>query len=162
MAAGALLPVAAAALPDGAPWAEAGHPGGACTSCHFDSPPIENSPALSIADFEGPIRAGQTYPLTVHFRPDGAQLAGFMGYFHDVKGPAGAIAAADGLEAQEGAVRSTIAKDVADRSAVWTFQWTAPEEPISVTLHLAAIAANDDASPLGDTVHWKAVELEVR
>ena len=72
------------------------------------------------------------------------------------------MAAEDGLEAQDSAVRSTIAKDVADRSAQWNFRWTAPEQPASVILHLAAIAANDDASPLGDTVHWKLVNLEVQ
>ena len=162
MAAAALLPVAALALPDGAPWSEAGNSGGACTSCHFDSTPIENSPALSVAGFEGPVRVGETYSLTVQFRPDGAQLAGFLASFQGSNGQAGVMAAEDGLEAQDSAVRSTIAKDVADRSAQWNFRWTAPEQPASVILHLAAIAANDDASPLGDTVHWKLVNLEVQ
>jgi hypothetical protein len=51
---------------------------------------------------------------------------------------------------------------VADGSAHWVFRWTAPPAtaaaPGAVVFHVAANAANDDDSPLGDLIYAASIE----
>jgi hypothetical protein len=41
----------------------------------------------------------------------------------------------------------------------WMVRWTAPAVPGGVVLHVAANAANDDDSPLGDFIYTSAVRV---
>jgi len=41
----------------------------------------------------------------------------------------------------------------------WTILWQAPEKPGAVTFHAAAVAGNDDNSPIGDNVYRLELEL---
>jgi hypothetical protein len=41
----------------------------------------------------------------------------------------------------------------------WMVRWTAPAVPGNVVLHVAANAANDDDSPLGDFIYTSAVRV---
>lgn len=47
-------------------------------------------------------------------------------------------------------------------SIVWTFDWIAPDRTGGITIHAAANASNDDASPLGDFVFTKAIVISGR
>ena len=41
----------------------------------------------------------------------------------------------------------------------WMVRWTAPAVPGKVVFHVAANAANDDDSPLGDFIYTRAVRV---
>ena len=160
LAAAALLPVAAAAFPDGAPWDALDDPDGACASCHFGGDPVAQSDALTIEGAGGPLLPGETYALTLRFAPENAPVAGFLATFEPADG--GSIVAREGLEARGASVRSVAAVPAGGAGAAWTFEWTAPAAPGRVALHIAANAANDDASPFGDVIYLKTVSFDVR
>lgn len=159
----ALLPLAAAsAYPEGAPLDALDDPGEACAACHFDGDPVADSPALSLHGADGPLLAGETYRLTLRFAPQEAELAGFLASFRRDGDAAGVVTAEDGLEGSGATLRSIEALPLpADGAAEWSFCWHAPEEPGPSILHVAANAANDDASPFGDTVHMRSFTLNV-
>jgi hypothetical protein len=49
----------------------------------------------------------------------------------------------------------------AGRPGRWTFRWTAPADAPgrAVVFHVAANAANDDDSPLGDFIYARALRV---
>lgn len=158
----ASVPFAARAYPDGAPWTALDDPAQGCASCHFDSAPVADSDALIVEGLPSQVRAGEAYPLTLRFTPEDAEVAGFLASFRQGGEAAGAVAACPPAEANGAAARSVASEIGADGSRSWRFTWTAPNAPSPVALHLAALAGNADASPLGDTVHLKTLVLEVR
>lgn len=158
----AAIPFAARAYPDGAPWKTLDRPGEACASCHFGSASVAGSEALSLAGAPVAAEPGETYELTLRFAPGTPGIAGYLAAFHRADGEAGAVAAEGEQEAKGAAVRSTVPLPVsAETQAEWRFAWTAPATPGPVALHIAANAANDDASPFGDMVHVKTLMLAV-
>lgn len=157
----ALLPFAASAFPTGAPWSTLDRPDSACTSCHFGAPPVAESEALSIEGLEEGVQAGETYALTLRFDPADAAIMAYLARFRSEGEDAGSVAAGEGQQVRETSVRSTEPQPAAVGGASWTFDWTAPATPGLVALHIAANAANDDSSPLGDTIHVRTFEIEV-
>lgn len=158
LAAAALVPVAAPAFPDGAPWDAIDDPGAACTSCHFGGDLVADSSALTLEGAEGPLLPGETYAFTLRFAPEDAGRLGFLAAFEPGDGPS-SIEPGEGVEARGAAVRSLAAVPAAE--GVWTFRWTAPPVPGRVAIHIAANAADGDASPFGDTIHLRTVSFEV-
>lgn len=161
LGAAGLLPFAASAFPTGAPWSTLDRPDDACTSCHMGSAPVAASEALSIEGLEDGIHVGETYSLTLRFDPAGAAIAGYLAGFRSEREEAGSVAAGEGQQVRETSVRSTEPQPAAEGGASWTFDWTAPATPGLVALHIAANAANDDSSPLGDAIHVRTFEIEV-
>ncbi len=158
----AAIPFAARAYPEGAPWKTLDRPGEACASCHFGDAPVAESEALTVEGAPALAAPGETYQLTLRFAPGEAGIAGYLATFRRAEGEAGTVAPGEGQAAKDAAVRSTAPLPVsAEACAEWTFAWTAPDTPGPVALHIAANAANDDASPFGDTVHVKTVVLAV-
>ncbi len=50
---------------------------------------------------------------------------------------------------------------ISQAGVTWDISWTAPEGvPVPVVLHAAAVAGNDDESPLGDSVHLLIQKLD--
>lgn len=45
---------------------------------------------------------------------------------------------------------------------VWTVEWIAPEKSRQISIHLAANAANGDASEFGDYILIKEIQLSAR
>jgi hypothetical protein len=161
-AAAALMPLAASAYPQGAPWTALDDPGGACAGCHLGSPPVAVSEALTLEGVKTPFASGTTYPMTLRFAPEAGQVGGFLAVFDRTDGNSGSLRAGADLETNGRAVRSTSARPLRARGGTaWSFTWTAPETPGPVVLRIAANAGNDDASPLGDMVHVKKLVLEV-
>lgn len=159
---GAALPFAAFAYPEGAPWPHGKTSEAKCSSCHFDIPPIKDSQAIKIEGLDGELRVGQTYGIAVRFSPDSGKIAGFLAYFEGLTDDAGELRSLKDTEARGDAVRSTAVQKISETPAVWNFHWTAPTMPGPVTMHIAANAANDDASPFGDEVHYRILALDVR
>jgi hypothetical protein len=152
------------ALPDGAPWEAALDRG--CPQCHFDAPPVEDSPALAIDGLPERVAPGARYALVVRLTDTEMRKAGFLlSAWQADKEPAGRFAAVDartavnGAQARStalGAVVSTDGADGADRVVEWALEWTAPDDARPVRFELWTNVGNDDLSPLGDTTHRRS------
>lgn len=165
---GLLLAVVAAligrdvqAFPDGAPWGAA-NPAAEqdCAACHFGAEPVQDSPALVLRGLPDRLSGGETYDLEIAFVHADIVIAGFQLIALSAGDDAGTFSAAtDDMEFVGASIRSVVPDDVAGH-AVWHIQWRAPDDTDStVEFFLAASAANDDGSPFGDTIHFKAYRL---
>jgi len=144
------------AHPEGAPWGSANGKA-ACASCHWDEAVVETSRAIMVEGLPATVLPGATYGFSIRFDHD-ASIAGFLAAIEANGQGAGKMTApGEELEAQNHEIRSS-APVLGD--AVWTFRWTAPE-PLSlpIILNIAANASNDDQSPFGDRIHFRAVML---
>jgi hypothetical protein len=146
-----------------------------CRQCHADAGLNEPGGRLAIAGIPSSYVAGRTYELAVSLERDGMLRAGFQ--------LAARFAAGDRAGTQAGVLspvdaRTTIVADSVSHvsyiehtlagtalgagpgAARWTFRWTAPTAGRgAVVLHVAANAANDDDSPLGDFIYTSAVQV---
>lgn len=162
---------AARAMPGAMPWDHAGGPGRPdCTACHFDRPAVEPSAALRLSGLPENIVPGKAYDLRLRLKADGLVTAGFLlraesGRAGEEGTGSGAFLPADGrAEAKDGAIRSTEAgaRQKSSGAAEWRFSWRAPDDLAeTLTFYLAAVAGNDDESPLGDRVHLRQIERTV-
>ena len=144
-----------------------------CHACHFDNP--INDPAGSLELLGLPTRydPGRTYTIAVVVGHPQLRRAGFQLSARFAKGDsagrqAGLLEPLDQqavvIEAGEPAVlfvQHTGLGSLALRpgSSLWTFAWRAPSRQRDVVFHLAANAANDDASDLGDYVYVQNLML---
>jgi hypothetical protein len=173
LALGASLAAAPAVFRDAPPPAYTGGFGEpTCRACHADAPLNEASGTLAIDGVPDRYQPGRTYELEVTLRRDGMRRAGFE--------LAARLADGDRAGTQAGVVaptddRTVVALDSATRVAYvthtragtsvaaggtgrWTFRWTAPGAG-AVAFHVAANAANDDDSPLGDFIYARALRV---
>lgn len=152
------------AFPDGAPWGAA-NPAAEqdCATCHFGDQPVSDSAALVLRGLPDKATAGETYDLEVAFTHADIVIAGFQLIALSAGQSAGTFrASTDDLEYIGASIRSVVPNDVAGH-AVWHIQWQAPDTLDSqIEFYLAASAANDDGSPFGDTIHFKAYQLPGR
>ena len=155
------------AYPEGAPWGAA-DPGADehCASCHWERSPVMASRALRIDGVPSRVEPGRDYVLTVLLADTDAVVSGMQIIASAEGQPAGTFSSADAdVEASEfeSALRSTAPRPATGNAARWRFTWRAPMTLTGpVTMHVAASAANDDGSPFGDQIHYKAITLEPR
>lgn len=159
-------PLAAGAYLDGPPAARTGGFGEpTCRACHFDGPQDDPSVSLSVRGVPERWIPGEAYALEVILAREGLPAGGFQMAARFASGEAAGrqagglapgsdrVAVVDSagiLYAQHtfGGTRPTGAG-----TARWRVEWTAPETPRApVVFHVAANAANDDASELGDRI----------
>ena len=144
-----------------------------CRQCHFD---VElNAPGgeLAVGGVPPRYRAGRSYELVVTLRRPGMLRGGFQLAARFADGAAAGTQAGALTPSDE---RSALVRDsvtavryvqhtqagtaVAGGEARWNFRWTAPGAArVAVVLHVAANAANDDDSPLGDYIYTRAVAV---
>jgi hypothetical protein len=145
-----------------------------CAECHHDSP--LNAPdgrlsldSLPVAGF----RPGQTYDLWVSLSKPGMTRAGFQlaARIDESAGKdkqAGTVTPVDDrtqfvpkyfgpVQYLEHSHRGT--ELLQPDSARWRFRWTAPTSPVPVVFHVAANAANNDNSELGDFIYIGAFRV---
>jgi len=153
---------AAQAYPDGAPWGAA-IPAAEqnCASCHFGLDPVHDSESLIISGLPDRPEPETTYELIVVFDAPGSVSAGFQLIALAEDGRAGTIVSAGAnLEFIGSSVRSTVPQK-SDGEKTWAINWRAPDEAsTTITFYVAASAANDDQSPFGDTIHFRALMLQ--
>lgn len=135
------------AHPEGAPW---GHAGAGddptCAACHQG--PAANEPKLQLSGLPGHPQAGETYTLTLEILSPG-RVNGFQ--LEAVGGDDGQngrfLPADDGsdVEVQDGRARSIAG------GPTWQLRWEAGGA-CTPTVHVAAVAGNDDLSPFEDAV----------
>lgn len=149
--------------PEGAPWGTASPAfPESCSNCHYDYEPVNNSPALQIEGLPRSVLPGHEYHLVVRLSGVDATVSGFQLLALAEEQSAGTFRADDdNIEAVGSATRSTWPED-AQHGAAWHVVWRAPTtERLPVVLYLAANAANDDQSPLGDTIHYRTFVVHV-
>lgn len=137
-----------------------------CHACHFDQPLAPPGARLSVAGFPPSYTPGERYLLTLRLDAPGLRRGGFELAVRAAEGEgagaqAGALSALDervrilaaGRPAVEYAQHTLAGTRPAAGRLSWRVAWTAPARPApAVVLHVAANAANDDASPLGDRI----------
>lgn len=150
---------------DGAP---PGHTGGFgepdCSRCHSDSEPNPPGGGLEVVGLPDRIAAGVAYDLSLVLQHAELKSGGFQLAFRLADGtPAGKVislsprtqtVAAAGPEARQDYLQHAKDGSKTERDGVirWAFHWIAAGVAGPVHLHVAANAANDDLSPLGDYI----------
>ena len=141
-----------------------------CQQCHWENPLNDPAGRIEVTGIPDTYTPGEQYLITVTVaRPD-LRRAGFQmaaredGINMSAGSDAGTLRAMDelartvrGEAAGVTYVQHTEAGTAVKpegTAAAWTIEWTAPESPgVPVLFHVAANAANDDASPLGDFIY---------
>ena len=158
LALAALLAVCSApawGFPEGAPWEVARAEG--CVTCHFDSRPAENDPALTLEGLPPRLEAGATYALTLSLADPAMARAGFLISAWQGEAGAGRFRSADGRTESTGAMaRSSLAgsEPAPAGQAKWRLTWIAPARLAApVEFEIWANAANGDDSPFEDRTY---------
>lgn len=141
-----------------------------CTACHFDNDANSRDGSVTLGGLPETYSAGQQYAISVTLEDDGLASGGFQLTVGSPEGgPVGqldstqtdVIKISDGGSGhsyiQHGKPRDMLA-DANDIE--WTVVWTAPDENGAIIVAVAAVAANDDDSPLGDKVYTTVVHLQ--
>jgi hypothetical protein len=146
-----------------------GHSGGfgepTCQACHDDAAADSGPGRLTVSGAPDRWEPGRTYLLTVRLSYPGMRAAGFQltVRFEDGSQAGSLLPGPD----DERRVGISVDRDIQyahqlydggdpsdDGKGRWTLTWHAPADSGRVVLlHAAAVAANDDLSPLGDFVH---------
>lgn len=146
---------------DGAP---PGHTGGFgepdCRACHTDSDPNPADGRLKVSGFPDRVVADAHYELEIVLQHAELRSSGFQLALRSPDGkPAGKLVSLSSrtrLIEETGQVYLQHTKDGLqpenDGTARWVFRWIATGVVGPVYLHVAANAANDDVSPLGDYI----------
>ena len=149
------------AYEDGAP---PGHTGGFgepdCSVCHADSDPNPANGGLQIEGLPDRILADAAYELAIVLEHAELRTGGFQLTVRSSDGePAGKLVPLSDRtrvieEADQVYLQHTKAglQPQRDGAARWVFRWIAAGVAGPVYLHVAANAANDDISPLGDYI----------
>ena len=154
---------------DGPPTAHTGGFGEpTCHRCHFDQPLNDPGGSLRLLGVPEVYRAGARYTLTIDLARTGVQRGGFQVAARFAEGAhagrqAGALAELDDrvkvVRDDSSAVQYTYHTEAGTaldtpHTMRWTVAWTAPETTQArVVFHVAANAANDDASEFGDFIY---------
>ncbi len=154
-----------------------GHTGGfgepTCAECHVGSPLNEPGSTLDVIGLDSTFQPGAEYRVTVRLRSFDMLAAGFQATLRWDGGPNRGGSAG---ELRTEGERTTIVADEAGvvayaqhtalgteangDTADWVFYWTAPTDPGSVLIHVAANSGNGDNSPLEDLIYTRVVSLQ--
>jgi hypothetical protein len=165
-AATTLAAATATATPDAPPPAHtAGFGEPSCQACHLGAGDNEGPGTLELIGLPAEYEPGASYVLTVRLTQTAMPTAGFqLAIRHADGAQAGNLTPA---HAEERRIGVTVSGDVqyahhlidgtvpaVTDTAEWRIRWTAPAAARGLVLiHAAALAANDDLSPLGDWVY---------
>lgn len=165
---GGLALAGAALFKDGPPPAHTGGFGEpTCRQCHADAALNEPGGALTLGGVPRGYEPGRAYDLVVSLRRAGMLRGGFQAAARFAEAAqagrqAGTLAPVDQrakivrdtLTGVGFAEHSFAGTTVAGDSIRWVLRWTAPAESRGpIVFHVAANAANDDDSPLGDFIY---------
>jgi hypothetical protein len=140
-----------------------------CHQCHFDNPVGDPTGHLAVSGVPDAYAAGSEYVLKIALRRPGLSRGGFQVAARVASGPragsqAGRLSPADdrvqvvrdpdhpSIDYAQHTTTGTRA--AGEGELAWTVRWIAPEwAGDQVVFHVAANAANDDSSPLGDFIY---------
>ncbi len=138
-----------------------------CQACHTGNDLNVTGGELRVSGVPDGYRPGDTYLITVLLQSSGMAAAGFQATLRfdgSVRSgeQAGTIVHLDPrthvTQGEPGGVQYIHhlrpgTTPTTEKLASWSFEWTAPEEPLPVILHITANSANGDDSPLGDLIY---------
>jgi hypothetical protein len=141
-----------------------------CTVCHFGNDANANGGTIELRGVPANYVAGQNYSISVRLLHEALSSGGFQLTIQDVNGASGGNFSAlrddvktihvsdnDRRYIQHNKPRK---KRDDDAGIQWTVVWTAPDGDGDLIVAAAAVAANDDASALGDYVYTKTAHIE--
>lgn len=157
-----------AAFENGPPPGHTGAPGQPdCTICHFGNDANAEGGSVKLDGVPATYLDGQQYAISVTLEHNVLPIGGFQLAIQDIAGnPAGKLAANPGDEeimsiggnSDIHHIKPRRRRD--DDSGIrWTVVWTAPDGNRELIISVAAVAANDDASALGDSVYTTAARM---
>ena len=160
----------AAASENGPPPAHTGALGQPnCTVCHFDNDANVQGGTVKLNGVPATYLAGQQYAISVMLEHSALSIGGFQLAIQDVNGnPAGRLDAiqddvktlnVDGTDNSYIQHSKPRRKRDDDTDIQWTVVWTAPGGSRELIIGVAAVAANDDASALGDYVYTATARM---
>ena len=149
----------------------AGHTGGfaeaTCHECHFDQPINDPEGTLTLKGVPDTYTPGQSYGITITLKRPAIGRGGFQLAARFATGELKGNQAGS-LQAVDARVQVAAAEDrdvhyaqhtsfgsnlTSTEIASWTIAWISPTTGGSVAFHVAANAANDDASEFGDFIY---------
>lgn len=142
-----------------------------CHECHFDAELNAGTGTLELDGLPAHTRPGATHRVTIRLAHPDMLRAGFMLSTRTRDGAqAGTLRATDARATVTDANGVAYAHHTYAGTAVdtdtsnWVVEWTADgvASGDSVYVHVTANAGNDDASPFGDYIYAKSVELRVK
>jgi hypothetical protein len=163
------LPLVVVAYKDGpVPGRTGGFGGPTCQACHQDNPINTPGGELSLTGIPERYTPGETYPITVRLKKPELARGGFSMAARFVSGESARRQAGE-WQADERVTFNTDAqtnvryaqhssvgsRPAAPGSIEWELHWKAPIDAGPIQFNVAANAANDDASPLGDFIYVK-------
>lgn len=170
----AAAPVSEAVYLEGPPPEHAGGFGGdTCHTCHFENDLDAPGGSLTLTGVPDTFDPSATYRITVSLERPGMERAGFQLAARVSEGDgAGGVAGTLRVLGEDERVQAVLGTDgvtyaqhtepgtalTAPAAAAWTVEWSPPHtgDAISVVFHVAANAANDDASEFGDFIYTAA------
>lgn len=142
-----------------------------CTTCHFDNEVNAPGGAVSLEGVTTSFVAGRRYQLRVAVEHPDLENGGFQLVVRNTDGESAGELHTDGAgvgtihEATSGqtyAQHSGAGVKAASSDAVeWVINWDAPTDSDEVIINVAAMASNDDGSPLGDHTYTLVRQLTV-
>ena len=149
-----------------------------CAECHFGNSMNEPGGALSLAGLPEEYQPGLTYRISVRLARAELGRGGFELAARVADGPAAGrqagllessderVNVADSSRADRGVVQYARHTQVGSErgeldTLQWAINWTAPAAGTgAVIFHVAANAANDDNSPLGDFIYTTTARVQ--
>ena len=144
-----------------------------CRTCHFDNPANAAGGEVDLEGVPKVYQRGRTYVIAVKIRRDGLLRGGFEIAARFASGAQKGSQAGRWEVGAGGRVQTVASKTDASLIFVqhttlgskasaagtlsWSIEWTAPRSDEPVQFNLAANAANDDASPLGDFIYTREI-----
>ena len=150
------------------------HTGGfgepSCSACHFEQDVNSGSGRVLLQGLPERFTPGATYALTLVVTQPKLAAAGFQLTARYESGTQAGVLRPGARETRRAdvTVDNTIAYvhhlydgtlPAAPDTARWTMVWEAPRDGGTVVFHVAANAANDDSSPLGDAIYTRTVRV---
>jgi hypothetical protein len=145
-----------------------------CHECHWENPINDPPGSLTFSGVPPTYTPGEAYTITVSVAHAESKRAGFeLSARADgqpaTSATAGQLRATDPLTrvVDEKGIAYISQSDVGSKAvtgdtARWTFEWKAPTTGEPVIFHVAANAANGDASPLGDYIYTAVARSRAR
>ena len=171
----------AGSLPHGREYRDGPPPGfsggfgeNSCQGCHADFDLNAAGGSVTLRGVPERFSAGQVYPLEVTLVRSGMRVGGFEATARFEEGGAqagslgvpsdsqGRLAVVTDRDVQYAYQRQAGSRLVAPDTARWTVLWTAPAGGGAVVFNVAANAANEDDSTLGDYIYTTSAKANPR
>jgi hypothetical protein len=146
-----------------------------CRTCHLGLALNDPRGSLEIEGLDESYEPGATHRISLTVRGEGMGGAGFQAAFRVLEGDqrgaaAGRVIAldehtrvvADPATGIEYIQHTGAGTGLVNGVGQWVIEWVAPEDDVTVALHVAANSANGDNSPLEDLILTRSLELRPR